>query len=527
MAQPYSLTYTGRDAPLGLLHESDLVPGRGRVAPAFTLNEGHRLIVGPIGSGKFWAAICPLLLTADKASVIVYDVAGGEAARETGVHRAGLGAVLMLDPYCLQSDGSGALNPMEMLGADDAGILNRARALAGAIMMVKRNGDSNDYWIGQAEDFLAALLIHVWTSDRETDRTLARVRAIIRRPLAAAKDDAIDAGEPVNVAESLGILEAMRLNSAARFYVRDAAENIHEDQAATGGRNNFYVRQTLRENTSFLDDENVQRVTASTTVKVRSLREAVGTLYVITPADELNALGRWLRLVYAVVLPVMQQPIDAARHDGGNGTPLHVVLDEFPAFGRFERVATDMATVRKFGIQFHIATQKLSFLQRDYGKAWEIFMPRYLHVLGSDESTTAAAISERIGTTIIDRTSTGQSRQMGGGSQSVNVSPHTVRFLEPHQINGMAEDRCLAVIAGSDRPLPLRKWFAFRYPELKALLSQGRLPAPVTPAHSSSVPAVVRNDVILSSPVSSGTTINTMAGRPSDILKGGSGRYRL
>ena len=69
-----------------------------------------------------------------------------------------------------------------------------------------------------------------------------------------------------------------------------------------------------------------------------------------------------------------------------------------------------------------------SHLKKNYGPDWETLVPRYIHVLGSDENTTAAFISERIGTTVEDRRSTGQSRQMGGGSQSVNISPHTVRW---------------------------------------------------------------------------------------------------
>jgi type IV secretory pathway TraG/TraD family ATPase VirD4 len=319
---------------------------------------------------------------------------------------------------------------------------------------------------------LVALLIHVWTSEFETDRTLTRVREIIRRPLdpvSKAKADDED-GEPINVAESFGVLDTMRENPAARFYVRDAAENIHEDEVKTGGRNNFYVRQTLRENTSFLDDPNVQRVTATTTVNVRKLRDGVGTLYVVAPSTELRQLGRWLRLVYSVVVPAMQRPIDESRHSAGAGAgvPLHIILDEFAAFGRFDRVMDDMATVRKYGIQYHLAVQKLSQLKHLYGDNWEVLVPKYLHILGSDENTTAAFVSERIGTTIVDRTTTGHSRQMGGGSQSVSVSPHTVRFLEPHQINGMPEDRCLIVMQGSARPLTLRKMYVYNDTALNA-----------------------------------------------------------
>ena len=468
MAQPYRLDRTGRDAPLGLMHEADLGKNGTRVSPVYTVGEGHRLIVGPTGAGKFWAAICPMLLTADKASVIVYDVAGGEAARATGKHREGLGPVLILDPYRLASDGTGALNPMELLGKDDAGILSRAQALAGAVMMAKRTGGNNDYWIGQAEDFLVALLIHVWTSPHETNRTLARIREIIRRPIDPQEGESV--GEP-----TFPVLESMRINPAAGFYVRDAAENVVEDELKTHGRNNFYVRQTLRENTSFLDDPNVQRATARTTVDLRALREGISTLYVVAPASQLRQLGRWLRLVYSVVIPAMQRPIDAARHDAGQGTPLHVILDEFAAFGRFDRVIDDMATVRKFGIQYHLAVQKLSQLKGLYGDNWETLIPRYLHVLGSDENTTAAFVSERIGTTVRDRTSTGQSRQASGGSQSVNVAPHTERFLEAHQINGMEDDRCIAIIQGLQRPLQLRKWFVFDDPTLDRLRPQSQV----------------------------------------------------
>jgi type IV secretion system protein VirD4 len=468
--QPYHLKHTGFEAPLGMLFEGDLVPGRTRSGPAFMRDEGHRLIVGPVGSGKFWAAICPLLLTVDRSSVVVYDVAGGEAARETRLHRGKLGPILLLDPYRLHSDGSDALNPMELLGKDDGGMLGRARSLAGAIMLAQRSGGDNDYFIGQAEDFLVALLIHVWTSPKEPERTLARVRAIIRRPLSELALEASQDGKPVNVAMSLGLLADMSDNPAARGYVQDAAENIFEDEAKTKGKNNFYVRQTLRENTSFLDDPNVQRVTARTTLDLRELRDGVATLYVITPAAELKQLGRWLRLVYSVLVPAMQLPVDAARHDArkdsDDHTPLHIVLDEFAAFGRFERVADDMATVRKFGIQYHIAVQKISQLKRAYGDGWEIFMPRYIHLLGSDEQTTAEAISQRIGTTIINQTSTSHTRQAGGGSHGTSVAPHTVRFLEPHQINGMEPDRSLAVIQGSSRPLLLRKWFAYADPQL-------------------------------------------------------------
>lgn len=462
--KPWHTACSGHDAPLGELHEADdpeAQPGADRVATAYTRGEGHRLVIGPTGSGKFWAAIAPMLLKADNASLIVFDVASGEAARETSGWRATRGKVLILDPYRLASDGSGALNPLELLGADDGGILGRARDLAAAIMMIEPTGGDSDYFNGQARDFLMALLIHIWTWPLEHEKTLRRVRAIIRRPLGTVNE----AHEFVSP-----LLSAMRANEAADGYVRDAAENVDEDEDKTGGRNNFYVRQTLRENTSFLDEPEVQHVTASTTIDLRELRDGIATLYIVAPSRRLRDLGRWLRLVYSAIVPAMQLSIDERRHSDRNGVPLHIVMDEFAAFGRFDRVTDDMATVRKYGVSYTLAVQKLSQLKGLYPQRWETFVPKYLHILGSDELTTSEYVSKRIGNTVKEARSTGHSRQMGGGSQSETVSFYSAAYLDTNEISGMDESRCLVTIQGSKRPLELRKWWAFDDPALTARL---------------------------------------------------------
>lgn len=447
-----SMTPAGPNAPLGESRAADFDSAADVAGIITSRGEGHRLIVGPTGSGKFWAAIAPMLLTADHASVIVFDVASGEAARLTRPHRAKLGKVLVLDPYQLVSDGSDGLNPLEALGVDDGGMLGRAGDLADAITLITRTGGNSDYWNGQARDLLVALLIHVWTSPLEHDRTLRRVRQIIRRPLETPPT------EPGHAAT--GIIYDMVANLAVDNFVRDAAENVLEDELKTDGRNNFYVRQVLRENTSFLDEPEVQRVTAHTTLELRRLREGIGTLYVVAPARKLKTLGRWLRLVYSVVLPEMLLPIDEQRHSAGGGIPLHIVMDEFAAFGPFLRVTDDMATVRKFGIGIHLAVQKLSQLRSLYKDAWETFVPKYLQVLGCDEQTTAEYISKRLGTTPRPRPGESESRSMSGPSRGTSISYQTESLMVPHEVSQLDAGRCVVVVQGSDN-LDLRKWNAY------------------------------------------------------------------
>ena len=86
------MTPSGREAPLGWLHEGDRTKGATRQGVVCTYGGddfrdiGHRLIIGPTGSGKFQAAIAPLILTADQASMFIVDPKQGEAVRKTAAH---------------------------------------------------------------------------------------------------------------------------------------------------------------------------------------------------------------------------------------------------------------------------------------------------------------------------------------------------------------------------------------------------------------------------------------------------------
>lgn len=436
----------GAGAPLGELVAADFVPGDPRRGFYTSEGEGHRLIVGPSGSGKFQAVIAPLLLTADAASVIIFDVANGEAYRDTSRHRANLGPVLALDPFNLRG-GGGSINPLDLLRADDPQILSKARRLADALMIFGKAGGDSDYWNGQALNFMVALLIHVATSpDEAGSRTLQRVREIIRRPFTAD----IDPNDPhaFDKWPNGRVFFSMLGSSVAGNIVRDEAENI---LAPEGGKNAFYIQQTMRENTAFLDLPEVQQVTASTSLDLRTLRERVSSLYVIVPEYELRNVGRWLRAIYAVVLEQMRGGAD------GGKVPLHVVLDEFPSFGRFDRVTDDMARVRKFGIRFHVAVQKLSQLRSLYGDGWETFVPVLLQVLGSDENFTSEYVSKRLGTTTKPSTSESHNRATAGGSQGSSRSWTSAPLMPPHEVGALDPARCL-VIATGHQPLNVRKW---------------------------------------------------------------------
>lgn len=428
---------TSAGAPLGLFFRSDWTEApENEFACISAHGEGHRVIVGPPGSGKFTAAFAPLLLMADAASAVVFDVANGEAARVTAPWRRTLGPVVVIDPFGVSGQESGGLNPLDYLNADDPDVLQAAKRLTDALFIAPPGTSTEEYWNDQARDVLTAYLLHVATDIGEAgERTLRRVREIIRQPISAS------------------LLAAMKDNPIAGGVVRDVALNLIEASKVEADRNSYFVLQTLRANTAFLDLPAVVKATAQTSFDPRELRRQVSTLYVCLPEAQLGAVGRWLRLVYATIMEQVRER---------TAVPLHVLVDEFPALGRFDRVKDDMALVRKFGIHIHIATQSLTQLHGLYGDGWQTFMAaaRYQQLLGVNDQMTADYFSQRLGKTTVRSTSTSHSRQTGSGSQSTTEGWVETDLMSPDELGRMHKDTGIVVVEGMN-PLILQKLYYY------------------------------------------------------------------
>ena len=444
----------GAGVPLGVWGD----PAKPSTGVALAHGEGHRLILGPTGSGKFWAAIAPMLLSCDKASIVVFDVATGEAHKHTAAHRKSLGRVLTLDPYgATESVGEG-LNPLDPLTdcPDPDDLFGLALDLADAVLMQPpRSGGNSDYWNDLARELLVALLLHVATSPYETDRTLGRVRDLILTEFMAGT-----AAAP----EPAGFLSDMCLSEVAGGFVRATALSIVAAFEHDSAKTALSIQTTLKTQTLFLQDERVRRCLAKTTVPVRDLRKGVATLYVVAPAKRLRNLGRWLRLIYTTLMAQVLERSDADAFSAGRYVPLHFILDEFPQFGPFWRVSDDLATVRKFGVHLHLAVQKVSQLERHYSRDWQIFVPDCLQVMGCDENSAAKYISELMGTEIRLRASSGEQRSASGPSVSTSEAETREPIMQPHEVRELDRNKLIMIIPGGSARL--RKWWGYSDPYL-------------------------------------------------------------
>jgi len=410
---------------------------------------GHRILVGPPGSGKFTTAIAPLLLTADAASAFVFDVADGEAARTTAAWRAKFGPVHVIDPFGVTGLETASLNPLDLLRPEDPNILQAAQNLTDALFVVSPGDATQGYFNDQARGVLTSYLLHVATFRLEKERTLRRVRELIRKPLTP------------------DLLAAMQLNPIAGGFVADTAANLIAAIESKAERNTFFVTQTLRANTAFLDLPAVVEATKASSFDPRQLRQQVSTVYVCLPEAQLNAVGRWLRLIYAMVMEQVRGERDQV--------PLHVVIDEFPAMGRFPRVKDDMALVRKFGIRMHITTQSLAQLKGLYGDDWESFMSaaKFQQLLGANDELTARYFSARLGKTTRRSTSSQRNQTADSGSQAHGSSWHAEDLMSPDEIGRLHPDDTIVVVEGMN-PLRLLKLHYFTAEAINARAMTGK-----------------------------------------------------
>lgn len=343
-------------------------------------HEGNRLIVGSPGTGKLTSAIAPLLLDDDGSNAFIIDPKGGEACRYTARYRshiarnANLPGAVMIDPCSVfPAYTSESLNPLDTIRRDNPNVVGDVDKLVDALVIVSGH-ERDPFWGAMAKKILRALVLHVATAPESASPTLMDVQRIV--------SDGVDAD----------VILAMAANPVADGLVMRAAVEIDKLKEATNTW--LGVKGQIDASLTFLDNLGVRRTLASTSFDVRALRRERLALYVVLPNKEKDALSRWLRLIYTTVIDQI---------DDVPGRDVHVVVDEFAALGKFDRVLTDLATQRSAGMRYHLAVQDLNQLNELYGHGWQTIIGNcsVRQFLGVNDNFTAEYVSHALGRTTL------------------------------------------------------------------------------------------------------------------------------
>lgn len=426
----------------------------GEAFPLHYAGDRHLLTVAPTRAGKGVSTIIPNLLTYEGSALVIDPK--GENAMITAARRGhgdpekgieGMGQkVHVVDPWGITGFPSSRFNPLDWLDPDDEDINENAMLLADSIV-TPHAGNSDQFWDEEAKALLMGFLLHVALNDNEQpDRSLARVRDIISLDKTSMND----------------ILEEM-VYSDNHIVSSAGARTLSKEEKLKSS-----IISVLQSHTHFLDSPRIRKNLSASNFKFEDLKDSKTTIYLVLPADRLNAFGRWLRILIQQAITVNARNIETKPEK-----PILFLLDEMAILGRLTMVEQAYGLMAGFGMQLWGIVQDLSQLHRIYGDGWQTFIGNsgVLQYFGSRDLMTAEYFSKLCGVTTIEKTSSSwtsgfssTSGQSGSTSESSSESTSydsAQRSLAyPDELMVLRDQREIVFVETSN-PISARKvpWF--------------------------------------------------------------------
>lgn len=429
--------------------------GEGEV-PFSYKGDRHLFTYAPTRAGKGVSHIVPNLLS-HKGSVLVIDVKG-ENCLITAKARAEMGQqVMAIDPWDIAATQAGVtparFNPLDWVQLSDPDAPENAMLLADAL--VQRHDKGEPFWQEEAKALIQGLILLVAFDANYADK----------RHLGTVRDLLLLTGD-----DQMALFEYM-------------ADSPHALVASTGARSlqkepklMANVMASAQAETHMLDSQRLRDALSASDFDFADLKRTALSVYLILPADRLDAFSRFLRLLVQQALTVSARNIaDKPK------TPVLFILDEMPALGRLAMVEQAYGLMAGFGLQIWGIAQDLCQMRRVYGEDHETFIANSGAVayFGSPDKTSADYFSGLCGETTVWNFSTAvataftRSSGSGGGSTTQGDTSTDTRaaaqrkLIYPDELRRMKDELQVVLIENAD-PILGRKAPWFEDPELAA-----------------------------------------------------------
>lgn len=337
----------------------------------------HVLTVAPTGAGKGVSYVVPALLTY-RGSVIIFDP-NGELYKLTSARRRAMGQkVRRLDFFGVCGPGGDTLNVLDLVQPDSPLLVDDARAMAE--VFVARTGDEKDpHWNDSAVAVLTAILSLILTSFPAKERNLGSLREVVTDP-------ELFAGAIARLCEAGGLLR--RLGNQLKHYQGDELMS---------------VLSTTDRHTTFIDSRAVEAGLKTSSFDVRGLLRGDTTVYLILPADQIQAQSRLLRLVVSSLIRLI------GREGAKGGRETLVLLDEAAQLGNLEALEQALCLLRHAGLRLWLFYQSVEQAKQAFkGKESIIFDNTDTQIyFGVNSLETAQKVSAMLG----EQTITNESHQ--------------------------------------------------------------------------------------------------------------------
>lgn len=400
----------------------------------FYHGERHCLISAPTRSQKGTSQIVPNLLS-HEGSVMVIDPKG-ENALITAIARRDMGQkVMVVDPWqiaIIEGLETARFNPLEWLVKGDPDVSENAMLLADAIIV--KTGDKEAFWDQMAVGYLQGAILYVATDEHEAgQRHLPRVRDLMM----------LDG-------EDLRALFGRMLESPHHVVASTGARMLQMDEKLLSN-----VMASVQSHTQFLDSPRLRENLSTSDFRFEDLKTEKISVYLVIPADRLQAFSPWLRLLVQQAITVNARNIEQKPEQ-----PILFILDEMAALGRLTMVEQAYGLMAGFGMQLYGVVQDLGQLKRVYGDGYETFIGNsgVIQYFGSRDRMSAEYFSALCGETTVWNFSTALSRTFGsssgkdGGSLSSGISETDTtaasqrKLAYPDELMRLPDDKQLVFI---------------------------------------------------------------------------------
>lgn len=392
----------------------------------------HLITVAPNGSGKGACVQIPTLLEYN-ASILMIDPKGENAIVTAKYRRDKMRQkVFVINPFGVlapdfsaQGFASARFNPLANLDYGKPSFVSDVAAICEALVMSE---SSDPYFDNAARDLFSCFVMYVCTQPGEAP-TLPRCRQLLMQSKEAFK---------------------LLLQNMEKSHFQPLAQRVTTFQGES--KTNDVIVQSARNHTAFLDNPALLGNMAGSDFDFADLKRDKVTVYVVVPADKMNAFSRWFRLLVTSALEtVMNAPKTQQR-------PVLFMLDEFPVLGKMACIETAVGLARGFGIQLWFFLQDYSQIVAIYGTRASSFFANagIQQFFTPNDMQTAKYLSDRLGTYTIRA-------QNKKANDEVYMQPQTRRELaNAQELLGMPKNRQIVFSADSGDSFLINKKLYFQ-----------------------------------------------------------------
>lgn len=384
----------------------------------------HLMAFAPTRSGKGVGMVIPTLLSWTE-SVVVTDIKG-ENFQISAWWRSLFSHVVYLNPT---DPNSANWNPLIELPRGKEAI---AAAMNLAEIIGERpKGEESPFWDGGAKKFLTATILYVLYTQKE--KSLGTCASLLMR-----YEEMLEQ-----------MLEARIDDPYAREYIQGIAasavqksENVRGGWAAgADGALDLWKDPIVVENTRRSD------------FRLRDLQYAAHpmSVYLVVPPGDLKRLSPLIRLFFQQLTDALTESIDLSQDEEPHR--LLMLMDEFPQFGRMEKIERAIAYTAGYGIKWFFIAQGLDQYDSNYGPHNGFLSNCHVRLAyRCNDDKNAARLSKLLGESTGFKEQEGQSGKKSVLASLSNRSVSQVEFARPLMTSGelqqLPDDRVIVMTAG-------------------------------------------------------------------------------